>query len=318
MGHHHHHHHHHYYHHHHRHGHSNSHGAFDAGRAFAYATALNVIYVIVEAAFGFYTGSLLLIADAGHNFSDVLALLLAWGANLLAQRRPTARRTYGARRATILVSVFSSLLLVLAMGAIAWEASIRLVHPVVVDARTVVIVAGIGAVINAVSALMFVAGKGRDLNVRAAYLHMAADAAVSVGVVLAAAAILVTGWLWLDPVISLVITVVILFGTWSLLRDSINLAMDAVPSHIDAGDVVEYLGGVPGVASVHDLHIWALSTTETALTAHLVDTEGRIDDCKLCEIVTVLRNRYEIGHATLQIWRDESICANAPRCHEES
>ncbi|MEA3412436.1 MAG: cation diffusion facilitator family transporter [Pseudomonadota bacterium] len=303
--------------HHHDHGHGYGHESFDAGKAFAYATGLNVAYVVVEAAFGFHTGSLLLIADAGHNFSDVLALLLAWGANLLASRRPTVQRTYGARRATILVSLFSSLLLVLAMGAIAWEASIRLVSPVAVDAWTVIIVAGIGAVINAVSAMMFVAGKGRDLNVRAAYLHMAADAAVSVGVVLAAAAILVTGWLWLDPVISLLITVVILFGTWGLLRDSVNLAMDAVPPHIDAGDVGDYLASVSGVSSVHDLHIWALSTTETALTAHLVDPDGRIDDRALCEISTDLRDRYEIGHATLQVWRDESQCANAPRCHED-
>jgi len=303
--------------HHHDHGHGHGHESFDAGKAFAYATGLNVAYVIVEAAFGFYTGSLLLIADAGHNFSDVLALLLAWGANLLANRRPTVQRTYGARRATILVSLFSSLLLGLAMGAIAWEASIRLVSPVAVDAWIVSIVAGIGAVINAASAMMFVAGKGRDLNVRAAYLHMAADAAVSVGVVLAAAAILVTGWLWLDPVISLLITIVILFGTWGLLRDSVNLAMDAVPPHIDAGDVGDYLASVSGVSSLHDLHIWALSTTETALTAHLVDPDGRIDDRVLCEISTVLRDRYEIGHATLQVWRDESQCANAPRCHED-
>lgn len=281
-----------------------NHGPVDYNRAFALGVALNVAFVAIEAGWGFVAGSLALIADAGHNLSDVLSLLLAWGASILAGRPPTARRTYGFRRATILASLLSGLLLLVALGAIVWEAIGRLNAPVAVNGMTVMIVAGIGVVINTATALMFVSGRKHDLNIKGAYLHMAADASVSLGVVIGGLTMLWTGWTWLDPVLSLLIAAVILLGTWGLVTESLDLAVDAVPRHIDPDRVKDYLAGMPGVAELHDLHIWGMSTTEVALTAHLVMPESPGGDGFLHKVSQELHDRFGIEHATIQIERD--------------
>lgn len=284
-------------------------------RAFALAVALNILLVIVEASYGAWVNSLALLADAGHNLSDVLGLVIAWGASLLAKRMPSPRRTYGLRRVTILASLLSALLLLSALGAMAWEAISRLhtAHPV--PGLTIIIVAGIGVVINTFSALLFISGHQHDLNIKGAFLHMAADAAVSFGVVLAGLAIVLTGWLWLDPVISLVISVVIFAGTWGLLRDSVNLAVDAVPRGIVPEEVETYLLNLPGVTTCHDLHIWGMSTTESALTAHLVAPEGATNDTFLHQIAHGLSEQFGIAHSTIQIERGdaEQLCRLAPQ-----
>ncbi len=278
-----------------------NHGPHIYNRAFAIGVALNISFVVIEVVYGFIAESLALIADAGHNLGDVVGLLLAWGASVLATKRPTPRYTYGFRRATILASLFSGLLLLMAMGAIAWEALERLSAPAAVDGATVIIVAAIGVIINTATALMFFSGRKHDLNIKGAYLHMAADAAVSLGVVIAGIAIIATGWLWLDPAISLFIVAVILISTWDLLRDSMNLAVDSVPRNIDPIEVEAYLRSQPGVADIHDLHIWAMSTTETALTAHLTIPGGKSDDCFLQTLSQQLLERFSIEHTTLQI-----------------
>lgn len=293
-------------HHHHGHGHGHhghSHAPADFGRAFAIGTALNLAFVAAEAAAGFFTGSLALLADAGHNLSDVLGLLLAWGASVLAKRAPTGRRTYGLRKGTILASLTNAALLLVAVGAIAWEAVRRFADPQPVETGPVMIVAAIGIAINTATALMFMKGSKDDLNVRGAFLHMAADAAVSAGVVVAALAMWATGWLWLDPVVSLAIVVVIVLGTWGLLRDSLDLALDAAPRGIDPKAVADWLAAQPGVAEVHDLHIWAMSTTETAMTAHLVRPDEADHDQFLHDVCGQLAKRFNIGHSTLQIER---------------
>jgi cobalt-zinc-cadmium efflux system protein len=242
-----------------------------------------------------------LVADAGHNLSDVLGLLLAWGASVLVKRTPTRRFTYGLRGTTILAALVNASLLLLVTGAIAWEALVRLHAPEPVAGMTVIVVAAIGVVVNLGTALLFMRGREHDLNIRATYLHMAGDAAVSLGVVVAGAVILATGWLWLDPVVSLAISVFVIWATWSLLRDAFGLALQAVPEAIDAEAVRVYLESVEGVARVHDLHIWGMSTTENALTAHLVFPHGFPGDARLGEICVVLRERHAIGHATLQV-----------------
>ena len=234
----------------------------NTNRAFAIGVTLNIIFVVIEAGFGILAGSLALIADAWHNLSDVLCLLLAWGANLLAAKAATENRTYGYRRVTIMASLVSAILLFIAIGGITWEAINRLYEPGSVRGMTVIVIAGIGVIINTVTALLFVSGKKRDLNIKAAFLHMAADAGVSLGVVVAGIFILVKGWLWMDPAISLVIAAVILVGTWGLLRDSINYAIDAVPGDIDVPAIKAYLTGLENVTDIHDLHIWPLGTTE--------------------------------------------------------
>ena len=296
--------------------HYHHHAPPDYNRAFAIGVTLNVAFVVVEAVFGVLSDSLALLTDAGHNLSDVLGLLLAWGAAVLAKRRPSLRRTYGFSRATIIASLFSGLLLMGAVGAIVWEAVQRLIEPAEPAGMTIVVVASIGVVINTVTALLFVSGKDHDLNIRGAFLHMAADAAVSLGVVVSGAVILAYGFAWIDPVISLVIAAVILLSTWGLLRDSLNLAVDAVPRSVDPAAVREFLTGLPGVHAIHDLHIWAMSTTDTALTAHLVMDEFPDSDQYLTEVSRVLRERFSINHPTIQLERHDSgnICHQSLHC----
>jgi cobalt-zinc-cadmium efflux system protein len=242
-----------------------------------------------------------LLADAGHNLSDVLSLLLAWGASRLAAKRASHRRTYGFRRVTIMASLVSAILLLTALGGITWEAIQRFADPKPVDGLIIIIVAGIGVVINTATALLFRSGQKHDLNIKGAYLHMAADAAVSLGVVLSGAAILATGWLWLDPVISLLIVFVIFMGTWGLLQESLGLSIDAVPRGIDMDGIRAYLSNLEPVAAIHDLHVWALSTTETALTVHLVLTHNRIENAFLETVQHKLHDQFQIAHATIQV-----------------
>jgi len=269
-------------------------------RAFAFGVALNVGFVIVEAAYGIMAGSLALLADAGHNLSDVLGLLLAWGANYLVKRKPTERRTYGWRKSSILVALINAVILLFALGGIAWEAIQRLGVPVPVAGRTIIFVALVGVLINTATALLFLSGRKSDLNIRGAFLHMAADAGVSAGVVIAGIAILFTGRLWIDPAISLVITGIILFSTWGLFRDAFDMALDAVPKDVDPEAVRTYLLDLPGVTGVHDMHIWAMSTTETALTVHLVKPDPEDDDALIEMASKELHDQFGIDHITLQ------------------
>jgi len=296
------------------HDHSHAPARFD--RAFGVGIALNLLFVGVEAVYGVASGSLALLADAGHNLSDVLGLFLAWGATFLARRRATARRTYGFRRSSILAALFNAVLLLVAVGGIAWEALRRFSEPAPVATATVMIVASIGIVINTATALLFAAGRKDDLNLRGAFLHMAADAGVSAGVVVAALLMGVFGWLWLDPLVSLAIAGVVLWGTWGLLRESLDLALDAVPPGIDAGEVGAYLRALNGVQEVHDLHIWAMSTTETALTAHIVmqPQNGAAQDEFLQRVASELHDRFAIEHPTLQIESAPGAC-ELPGCH---
>jgi len=293
------------------HGHGHNHGAGNHNRAFALGVALNTIYVGFEAATGLIVGSLALLADAGHNASDVLSLLLAWGAARLGKTAPTLRRTYGLRRTTILASLANAVLLLIVVGAIGWEAVGRLASPRSVPGGALIWVAGLGVLINAATALMFLKGRHRDLNIKGAFLHMAADAAVSLGVVIAGVLIKLTGQLWIDPALSLLIVLVIAAGTWGLLRDSFNLAVDAVPSGIDPRAVENYLASLPGVREVHDLHVWAMSTTEVALTAHLVKPDGKLDDALLEKAAAELRRRFGVHHAVLQFEQGREACLQA-------
>ena len=279
---------------HHHHGDPNS-------RAFIIAIALNTIFVAVEFAYGLIANSTALMADAGHNLSDVLGLLLALGAAILARKTPSGRFTYGLRSTSILAALANAMFLMVVCGAIAWEAMQRFSQPHLVDGLTVTLVAGVGIIINGVSAWLFVKGSQGDLNVRAAYLHMLADAIVSLGVVIAGVAMMFTGWYWLDAVISLVIVAVIVVGTWGLLRESLQLALNAVPASIDASAVEIYLRLCPGVTEIHDLHIWGMSTTESALTVHLVIPEGYPGDAFMDDIMHTLKERFSIGHSTLQV-----------------
>jgi cobalt-zinc-cadmium efflux system protein len=286
-------------------------------RSFSIGIALNVIFVIIEVTYGVYADSLALIADAGHNLSDVMSLILAWGASYLATKHPTHKRTYGLRKVTIMASFVSAVLLLVALGGIAWESIERLSSPQPVDGVIIIIVAAIGVVINTATALLFVKGQKHDLNIRAAYLHMAADAAISLGVVISGIAILLTGWLWLDPAISLAIVLFILLGTWRLLKDSIDLSIDAVPQGIDVALIKNYLNNLENVSDIHDLHVWALSTTETALTVHLVTNCELIDNCFLQEIEEHLHHHFNITHTTIQIEneKDDYVCVlNRDEC----
>lgn len=276
-------------------------GPPDYNRAFAIGVGLNVGFVVLEAGFGLWANSLALLADAGHNLSDVLGLLLAWGANYLAGRRPTARRTYGLRRSSILAALLNAVLLLVAIGGIAWEAVQRLANPAPVSGATVIGVAAAGVAVNTATALLFMAGRNRDLNVRGAFLHMVADAGVSAAVVVAGLVIQLTGWAWVDPATSLLVVAVIAVGTWGLLHESADLALDAVPAGIDPAALEVYLAGLPGIVAVHDLHVWGLSTTHAALTVHLVKPDGRLDDALLARIAEELHERFGIEHVAIQL-----------------
>src|SRR6187551_605155 len=296
----------------HAHGHAgHSHAPDNFGAAFAIGAALNTAFVIAELIFGYAANSLALISDAVHNLSDVIALLLAWGAAWLSQKQPTQRHTYGYRRASILAALFNAGLLLVAVGGIVVEAVNRLFAPAPVAGWTVVAVAALGVAVNGGTALMFMRGRHGDLNIRGAYLHMAADAGVSLGVVVAALIIMLTGWLWLDPAISLAIAAVVFWSGWGLARDSVNLALDGVPRSIELVKVRDYLAGLEGVIEVHDLHIWAMSTNETALTAHLVRPGGS-DDAFLHGVCAELSHRFKIHHATLQVEINGDACRLAP------
>ena len=281
--------------------HGHGHTQADFGRAFAIGISLNLAFVILEVIYGRISNSLALVADAGHNLSDVLGLGLAWGAMVLARRSPTAVRTYGLRRSSILAALVNAAILLIAVGAIAWEAVIRLQSPGPVAETTVISVAGVGILINGGTALLFRPGSKRDVNIRGAFMHLASDAVIAFGVVLTGVAILYSGWLWLDPVVSLVIVALITYATWGILRDSINLALDSVPQGIDVGDVKEYLATLPTCTDVHDLHIWGMSTTEAALTAHIVLERSVCDDALLAKTAKDLHDKFGIEHTTLQV-----------------
>ena len=292
--------------------HDYDHASANYDKAFAIGIALNVSYVVVEAVFGVLAHSLALVADAGHNLSDVLSLLLAWGASRLSQMQPTKRYTYGLRSSSILASLINAIILLIAIGAIAWEAIRRFNQPQEIPGGTVMAVAAFGVVINAATALLFVKGRESDLNIKAAFLHMAADAGVSLGVVVAGFAISRTGSYWIDPVTSLVIVAVIAVGTWGLLRDSARLALQAVPPGIDANKVKAYLAALPKVVGVHDLHIWPMSTTETALTAHLEMPDADGGDEFLHHVCKHLHDQFKIEHCTIQIEQNAEACSLAP------
>ena len=294
----------------HAHGHSHAHGHAHVispdgvSLRMGIAVALNLVFVVVEGGFGFMSNSVALIADAGHNLSDVLGLVCAWGALLLGRRPPGAKFTYGLGRSSVLAALANGVLLLLACGAIAWEAVSRLGSPPEVAGRTVMIVAAIGIALNGISAWMLHAGSHGDLNRRSAYIHMLGDAVVSAGVVLSGLLIIWTGWSLIDPLVSLVIVAVILVSTWRLLRDSLTLSLDGVPSSVNSSAVLSYLADQRGVTDVHDLHIWALSTTSVALTAHLVVPDRGAEDALLTSLTPDLKRRFQIQHATLQIERD--------------
>jgi cobalt-zinc-cadmium efflux system protein len=295
-------------------GHGHSHAPASFGHAFAIAAGLNIALVAAQIVFGVVAHSVALIADAGHNFGDVLGLLLAWGAHGMEQWRPTKRYTYGFRSASILAALFNGLILVMATGAIAWEAIRRLFEPGPVGGTTVMIVAAIGIAVNGLSAWLLMAGRRHDLNIRGAFLHMVGDAAISLGVVITGAAIAFTAWNWLDPLASLVISAIIVWSTSGLLWESVKLSLAAVPEDIDQAKVETYLRSLPGVRDVHDLHIWAMSTTETALTAHLVRPGAGLDDRLLQEAAHDLDRNFRIRHATLQVEAGdtEEACRLAP------
>lgn len=283
-------------------------------RAFALGIALNLGFVAVESAYGLLAHSMALLADAGHNLSDVLALALAWGASVLGRRQPSGRFTYGLGSSSILAALINAMLLMLVVGGIALEAVQRLLNPVPVATLTVIWVALCGILINTATALLFLRDRAHDLNLKGAFLHMAADAAVSLGVVLAGVGMLYTGWVWLDPAMSLAIAAVIVVGTWGLLRDSVHLSLHAVPQHVDTERIREYLCGLDGVAEIHDLHVWGMSTTETALTVHLVVPAGHPGDRFIAQLGDELRQRFGIGHATIQVETGDARhpCALAP------
>jgi cobalt-zinc-cadmium efflux system protein len=309
--------------HHHHHGHSCSHGHHghshhivpkNLDRRFMIGAVINMAFVTGELGFGVISNSLGLIADAAHNFSDVIGLLLAWGGAFLARLAPTATRTYGYSGASILAALGNAALLLVATGGIIVHAISRLLDPAPVESSVVIWVALIGIVINAATAMLFYKDKDHDINVRGAYLHMAADAAVSLGVVIAGVIILKTGWFWVDPVIGLVIAAVILWGTWGLAKESLHLSLAGVPKGIDRDGVVRYLASLPGVTEVHDLHIWAMSTTRNAMTAHIIMPEGGADDAFLARITNDMEERFRIHHPTIQVERggDVDSCRFAP------
>lgn len=300
------------HHHDHAHGAGHVHAPANFGKAFAIGITLNTALVVAEAIYGYIGNSTALLADAGHNLSDVLGLVVAWGASIAARRAPSGRFTYGLRASTILAALANAVFLLVATGAIGWEAILRLQQPEPVAGVTVMVVAGIGILINGFTALLFARGRKDDINIEGAYLHMAADAAVSLGVVVSAALIIWTGWLWLDPITSLVICATILWSTTSLLRGSIDMSMAAAPKGTDLAAIRAFLLARPGVSGIHDLHVWPISTTETALTCHLVMPAGS-GDAFLMETAQLLKTSFRIGHTTLQIeTHQDNGCALAP------
>lgn len=285
------------------HSHDHSHGGGTFGRAFAIGIGLNLAFVVVEVVFGFAANSVALIADAGHNLSDVLGLIVAWGGATMARRAPSPRFSYGLKKASILSALINALLLVAAVGAIAAEAVRRLFEPATTEGRIVVIVAAVGILVNGATALLFARGRAHDINIRGAFQHMTADAMVSAAVVFAGFVILWTGQRWVDPVMSLAVALVILWGSFGLLKESMGMSLAGVPAGISLDDVEAELSSLDGVAAVHDLHVWPLSTTETALTAHLVapglaETDGLLQAAR-----AMLHDRFHIEHCTLQIER---------------
>lgn len=294
--------------------HSHTHEIKNYNKAFGYGIALNIIYIVVEVIYGLLINSMALLADAGHNFSDVLGLILAWGGAYLAKTATTKSRTYGLRKSTILAALFNAIILLIAVGAITIEAIRKIAEPEPIGGTTMMIVAGVGVVINTLTALLFLKGREKDLNIKGAFLHMAADAGVSLGVVAAGFLINLTGFYLLDPIISLVIVVVITIGTWGLLKDSFHLSMDAVPRNIIFEEVKKYLSSLEGVEEVHDLHIWAMSTTETALTVHLVIPEEIKNDKFLSKVCGQLHHKFGIEHSTIQIEKN----AQSANCESEN
>jgi cobalt-zinc-cadmium efflux system protein len=299
------------------HGHRHDHGSNGHGRAFAIGIALNLGFVIIEAWYGFQTGSLALLADAAHNLGDVGGLLLAWMAYAAAKLRPSSRKTYGWQRGSILASFVNAAILLVAMGSLGWEAVQRLQQPAPIAAGTVMLVAAIGVLINAATAMLFMSGGKNDLNIRGAFLHMAADALVSVGVIIAGALYLWQGWTWIDPLTGIIIAIVVIFGTWSMFRQSLHLLFDGVPEHISVIEVRQSLAAIAGVGSVHDLHVWAMSTSEPALTAHLVVRDERSSDGILRDAQVVLHERFGIHHVTLQLEAEPCAdhCSAEPAHH---
>jgi cobalt-zinc-cadmium efflux system protein len=284
-----------------RHGHGHAHHPAEFGRAFAIGIVLNLAFVAVEAAYGFWANSMALLADAGHNLSDVLGLATAWVGATLAKRPPSRRFSYGLRAASILAALANSLILLIAVSFITYHAVMRLIIPDLVESGTVIAVAAIGILVNGATALLFARGRRSDINVRGAYLHMVADALVSAGVVVAGIGIAATGWLWIDPIAGLIVAAIILIAGVDLLRDSLIMALAGVPPGIDPDEVEAHLLAQPGVERVHHLHIWPMSTTEFALTAHLVIPGGFPGDRFLAECADSIRHRFGIGHATLQV-----------------
>jgi len=303
---------------HHVHAHAHSHArdglGLDYGRAFAIGIGLNLAYVAAEAGFGVVSGSLALLADAGHNLGDVLGLALSWGAAVLGRRGPSDRFTYGLRSSSILAALANAIILLVVTGGIVWEGMWRIAHPIAVNGGTVAWVAGAGILVNGATALLFARGRVGDLNVRSAFLHMAADALVAAGVVVAGLLIVLTGLRWLDPAVSLAVSAVIVYGTWDLIKHAMSLALDAVPQGVDAAAVRTHLLELPGVIALHDLHIWGMSTTETALTCHLVMPGGHPGDEALSHIAHELEHRFGVQHSTLQIEIGDSgeVCALTP------
>ncbi len=294
--------------------HTHSHYIKNYNSAFFIGITLNVIFVIAEIIYGITSNSLALISDAGHNFSDVMSLVASWSAIYLSKKKPTKKFTYGFKKTSILAALFNSVILLIAIGAIIWEAIRRIFHPINVNAKVVVIIALIGVLVNGITALFFFSGRKRDLNIKSAFIHMAADCLMSIGVVISAIIIEFTNIKIIDPIVSLIIALIILYNTWELLKEATFMAIDSVPKHINVNEVMNYLRNLPGVEHVHDIHIWNLSTTEVALTAHVVKPENKDDDEIIKTILKDLKNRFNITHVTIQFERDSNMCEYKDKC----